>query len=311
VLNSIAGLRSGTLSSVGNLFFIAGNPLLSACEVNTLRTALGVTGNDQSGANSGCTTCAGTTCSAGAGGITGQSGAFVGDVTVANATDLAWMKNITDIQGFLHINSTPLTSITGLTNLKTISKEMTINSNAALTSLSSLTGLTSVGGFVEINSNGSSSGSFNINGLSAVTSIGKYLEINSNTGMANVGTGALGLVKLATVGGYVTINYNASLTNLDGLVGLTSIGTTTNDQLQIYSNAALVSILGLLKPTAGTGKLNTLLGNLDIRYNGNLPQCHADALKNQLTAAGWARTYTTGSNFACASPKTCVGTVCQ
>src|SRR4029077_18652552 len=104
---------------------------LSACEVNALRTTLGVgAGNDLSGANSGCTTCTGTTCSAGAGSATGlQTGIFTGDAAIGNAADLAWMKNVVELTGNFNMSSSLLTNVNGLGNLKTVDKDMTITSD--------------------------------------------------------------------------------------------------------------------------------------------------------------------------------------
>jgi hypothetical protein len=102
---------------------------------------------------------------------------------------------------------------------------------------------------------------------------------------------------------------NAALTTLDGLANLTSVGTTTNDYLNIQSNGALVSIASLVKPP---GKLTTLSGNLTITSNTKLSVCQADAVKTSLTTGGWVRTYSGTGNLACAT--TCGGTnktVCQ
>src|SRR5262249_34723499 len=150
----------------------------------------------------------------------------------------SWMANITSIQGALHIDNTGLATLSGIGNLKTVTGDFTLTSNASLGNLGTLTGLTDVDGSLSITSNAVLS---NVNALSALTSIGSggkggNLKINSNGALANLGTGTQGLVKLATVNGFVDIDNNYNLTNLDGLKSLTSVGRTSSDYLYIYNN---------------------------------------------------------------------------
>jgi hypothetical protein len=304
-LTNITGLLSGTLQSgaLGNLYQIAGNPLVSSCEVNALRTALGVSGTDQSGANSGCTTCSGTTCTAGAGTTDGQQNVFYGSAALENTQDLAWMKNVVALTGSLRAESTTLPHVNGLANLATIGDDFIFTSNNSLTNLNGLSGLTSVAGDMNIQSNGALT---NINGLSALTSVGGFFQIYNNAVLTNVG----GLTSLTTVGAYMNIQSNAQLTNLDGLDSLDSVGTTTSHYLQIYGNGNLTSILGLITPTGGT--LSTLTGNLTIQQNSDLSSCQATALRDFLATQGWARTFNQSGNLNCGT--SCGGTgntVCQ
>jgi hypothetical protein len=300
-LGSLAGLRSGTLktNSLGNIYLVAGNPLLSVCEVNDLVTTLGVTTNDQSGANSGCAACSGGTCGSGAGGIEGQRGIFTGDATIAGTADVAWMANVQELTGSLHVDSTALTNLTGLENLQSVQGNVTITNNASLTNINGLSGLESVGGYISLQSNGVLS---NVNGLAALTTVGSYFQIYGNSQLLDLD----GLANLASVAGYFNIQSNAVLTNLDGLANLTTVGTASSDYLQIYGNAALASMTGLISPT---GKLANMAGTLTVSYNTKLNSCQPDALKTVLTAGGWTKTYSQTGNLTCAT--SCSGTVCQ
>jgi hypothetical protein len=300
----MAGLRSGTLKAngVGNLYTVEGNPALSSCEVSNLKTTLGVQAfNDQSAANSGCTTCSGVTCTVGPGTTAGQSGTFTGDAIILNNADLAWMKNVVNLTGSLHVDSTALQSLTGLANLKSIGVDLSITSNAQLASLTGLSGLQNVTGNMYVNSNQALT---NVNALTSLAGVAGYLQFYNNNALTNVG----GLTALSTVGNYVNIQSDNALTNLDGLINLTSVG----GNLQINSNPSLTSIINLIKPT---GKLGTLGGTLNVSSNGLLPSCQPDALKAALVAAsGWNKGYTQSSNLACVAPKTCSGAmnaICQ
>jgi hypothetical protein len=256
--------------------------------------------NDQSGANNGCTACTGAACTGTPGGTAGQAqNTFTGDVTIVNAADIAWMKNVVNITGYLHIDNTGLTGLNGLGTLQTVGKEVSIYNNAALSNLGGLTGLKTVGSDMNIQSNAVLT---NVNGLSALTTVTGYLQFYSNNSLSNLG----GLTALTSVGNYFNIQSNPALANVDGLVNLASVGAAPGAQgyLQLYSNTGLTSILNLIKPT---GKLATLGGYLSIQYNSSLSICQSDALKTALTASGWAKAYNQGSNLACGTPKTCTG----
>jgi len=300
LLAGISGLRSGTLKSgaLGGTYDIAGNPLLNACEVSAHKSTLNVaTYNDQSGANLGCTACSGATCTGTPGGIAGQSGTFTGDAIVAKQADLDWLKNVVNLTGSLHIDSSSLNAVTGLTNLKSIGADFTLNSNATITNVGGLTGLQSINGSLSIQSNANLT---NLAGLSSLAGVAGNFYLYNNGALGNVG----GLANLATVGGYLNIQSCGALTTLDGLLNLTSVG----GYLQIYGNPALTSMLNLIKPT---GKLSALGGYLTVQSNGALSSCQPDALKAVLVSAqGWNKAYTQSGNLTCT--KTCTaGGICQ
>ncbi len=264
-----------------------------------LTNVLGVPSySDRRGANQGCTRCNGAVCSGTAGGTAGQSGTFDGVADVQNAADLAWLKNVVNLNGALHIDSSALPAVSGISNLTTVGGDVTINSNTTLSNVAGLSGLQNITGNLSIQSN---SALTNLSGLSALAGVTGYVYIYGNPVLANVS----GMTSLATIGGYLNIYANAQLASLDGLLNLTSIG----DYLYIVSNAKLTSILNLIKPT---GKLATLGNYLTVQSNGALYNCQPDALKAALvTASGWNKTYSQSSNLACA-PKTCtLAGICQ
>ncbi len=341
LLANITGLRSGTFTSLGGFYNISGNPTLSSCEVSALKTALSVlSNNDQSCCNAGCSmACSASMCPSGSGGGTaGQSGTFQGNVTVLNNADLAWLKNVVNVMGSVKITSTGLSSINGITNLQTVTGDLSITSNASLTNINGLAGLQTVNGNMDVTSNAALT---NVNGLatsgfSGLTTVTGFLQFYNNAQLANLG----GLTKLTSVGNYLNIQSNSVLGTLDGLAnlvtvngflqiysnpGLTSIDglsklTTVGGYINIYNNTALTSMVGMIIPT---GKLATLGGNTAVSGNGNLTvqsntllsQCQASALKTALiTASSWAKTYAESSNLTCTSPKACAGAmnaVCQ
>jgi hypothetical protein len=285
------------------LFQVAGNPQLSRCEVDALRATLSVgSGTNQSGANSGCTTCSGITCSAGAGSTDGQSGVFNGSAQLVNASDLAWMQNVVTLTGSLRLESTTLSNLNGLANLEEITGDLLLTSNPQLTNVNGLSGLETVGGSVNIQTNAALT---NVNGLSSLTAVAGYFQINNCDALTNVG----GLSSLQSVGQYANIEGCALLSNLDGLSNLASVGTTTAHYLRLYNNPQLASILGLIP---SQGSLTNLSGNLTIQYNAPLSSCQATALQASLIGEGWNRTFTQNNNLTCAT--SCGGTnntVCQ
>jgi hypothetical protein len=308
LLSSMTGLRSGSLKSgsLGNIYDIAGDPNVLSCEVAALKATLAVSSfNDQSGANLGCTQCTGAVCTGTSGGTAGQSGTFTGDAIVQNTADLAWLKNVVNLSGALHIDSSTLPAVSGLTNLKAVAGDLTIKSNASLSNVNGLSGLQSVNGNFDIESNPVLT---NLNGLSALTGVVGYFQAYNNNQLSSVG----GLSALATVGDLLNFQSNPSLPNVDGLANLTSVGANQvggGGYLQFYSNAGLTSIQGVIKPT---GSLAFLGNYLDVYNNVQLSSCQADALKAALvTAQSWNKVYTNGANLTCSSPKACAGAICQ
>ena len=129
-------LLSGTLKSgaLGNIYEIAGNPSLSACAVSALKTTLNVAaGNDESGANFGCIGVHGRDVH-GHGGWhrRARPARTRGDNTITTAAkDIAWMKNVTTLDGRLRCTSTAPCSrpSTASTTCRTSAADLTITNN--------------------------------------------------------------------------------------------------------------------------------------------------------------------------------------
>jgi len=129
-LNSINSLLNSPLQSVGNNFGIANNPALSSCAVDQLKLTLqsnkGWSGIESTCCNAGCATCAAAVCNGTPVGTTGQSTICLGSPTIQTAADVQTLANVTEIDGDLTINSTALTTLTGLSNLTHITGSLSI-----------------------------------------------------------------------------------------------------------------------------------------------------------------------------------------
>jgi hypothetical protein len=297
-LNSITGLRSGTLGTgdVHNTLAIRANPALTRCEVDALRSALAVPmANDECGGNSGCTTCNVLTCSSGGGTLANQQTVYDGDVALASAEDLASFAFITTITGDVTITS-PVPLLTGLENLSSVGGKLDISSCPNLQLLTELGNLVTVGGSFNIGSNPVLNG---LGGLSKLMTVGGFFHIQSNAGLQNVNMPAL-----TSVGDFFQIYSNAILDNLTGLSHVVSVGK----QLSIQSNGNLTNINALIPPT---GMLQTVgvPGNnspIQILSNGKLSICATTALA--AAVPGWTGTLTNSGSKACTG--TCTGATC-
>ncbi len=279
VLTDIDGLSSGTLTSIHNNLQITVNPLLLRCRVDVFKNLLaaaspGLSGTDLDSANAGCTTCAAKTCQSGSGTTNGQSGVYLGSISLSGntvkASDLALFRYVTSTSGNVNIDSTALTTLNGLDQLQHVGGQLRLYNNTGLATIGSLSKLTAVDGSVDI-------------------------EYNSFTSLG-------GLANLTGIGSFLTVYDNGALTDLDGLSKLVSIGGALN----LSSNPALTSIDGIV--ATATGHLVTLGGVLTVQNSG-LTQCAPAALVAALQAHGYAGSTTITGNVACA--KTCVGTLCQ
>ncbi|MCP4867919.1 MAG: hypothetical protein GY898_04310 [Proteobacteria bacterium] len=83
-----------------------------------------------------------------------------------------------------------------------------------------------------------------------------------------------GLVNLQSVGGNLSIGGNANLADLAGFTALESV----NGNVSISNNIGIDSL--------GFDSLVSINGNLTITWNANLPTAEAQALADQVTAAG-------------------------
>ena len=106
-------------------------------------------------------------------------------------------------------------------------------------------------------------GLFALNPNISNLSLAKLTTISGNLNVSNTRLSSLsGLSSLTSVSGSVTISNNQLLRDIDGLLGLTSLGLTT-----ISGNGSLLNLSGLANVTAVDGDLilsaNASLRNLD------------------------------------------------
>lgn len=127
-----------------------------------------------------------------------------------------------------------ITSLSGLSQLISVSGSLRIRNNPILSSLSGLENITSVGKHLEIWGNDILN---DLTGLDNLNSVEEYLEIVGNDSL----TSMAGLENLTFIGEDMDIRYNDGLLNLAGLQNLTSI----NGDLFLYNNVALTSVTGL------------------------------------------------------------------
>ncbi|HHH54740.1 MAG TPA: VWA domain-containing protein, partial [Bacteroidetes bacterium] len=179
------------------------------------------------------------------------------DVTLRTQADVdAFDPSITVIIGNLKIDgagiSDPIKDLSNLSNLTSITEDLDISHNIALTKLDGLNSITSIGNNLIILSNAAL---VNLDGLSNLSSIVSDLSIFQNYALINL----TGLSNITSIGGGLTISSNTTLPNLDGLNNITSIGGT----LKLSSNPALINLTGL-------SNITSIGRDLDIYYNNAL-----------------------------------------
>ena len=214
---------------------------------------------------------------------------------------------ITYIQRYLKIiGNDSLTNLYGLNHIKSIGAQLTIHSNARLLSLTGLDSLAHIGGGLLIAYNPKLT---SLNGLNSMTYIDNSLSIWGNGALNYLS----GLDALAFAG-VVSIKNNFSLKKLDGLEGLTQIGTS----LKINNNDSLENLHGLLSLTSigqelkieNNTSLKSLTGldniasnsisNLYIENNDSLSMCAVKSVCDYLAApAGAVSIY--GNSTGCST----------
>ena len=207
-------------------------------------------------------------------------------------TDLSNLLNLTSITGFLSIiYNDDLINLDGLDNLSSIGGDLEISYNAALTNLDGITNISAVEGDLTIRDNYALT---NLDGLANISTITGDLRIFSLDALTNLD----GFTNLSTVGGILAISSNNALTNLDGLTNLSAIG----GNLSISSNNTLTNLDGLANISSIGGILgltyNDALTNLDGLANlssiggsfqifGNAALTNLDGLANITTIEGF------------------------
>jgi hypothetical protein len=161
--------------------------------------------------------------------VSGETSTCTGNFVIDwndTSGDIAALSGCTEIDGYLYIESTDLTSLTGLEGLTSVSGTVDIYNNPQLTSLNALNNLTSVDALRIRDNNVLTS----LSGLNNITSV-RNLEISRN----NVLTSLNGLEGITSVSNYILISWNDVLTNLCALNNVILSG----NELHIYENLLL------------------------------------------------------------------------
>lgn len=178
-------------------------------------------------------------------------------------------QNCREIKGNMNIQGSDIVSLSGLNDLITIEKNLTIGNHdwgsPKLKSLKGLGNIASVGGTLSI---GANFGLTNIEDLAGITSVGSDLIITRNYTLPNLN----GLENITSVGGSLSISECDELKNLHGLTGLSSIGGS----ISISYNDALTNLLGIANIDSET------ITNLYITSNSLLATCEARSICNYL-----------------------------
>lgn len=144
----------------------------------------------------------------------------------------------TEINGPVRINGNDITNLHGLSNIKCVDYNFTIENNPSLKSLNGLKNLSYIscigGCYGLVISNNDSL--IDISALSNLTDAAFLLSITDNDALVNL----VGLESLTNVPMYITIANNNSLIDLSGLESI--IYTT---ELKIYGNNSLQTFKGL------------------------------------------------------------------
>ncbi|MEM6319329.1 MAG: hypothetical protein AAF960_16775 [Bacteroidota bacterium] len=143
-----------------------------------------------------------------------------------------------------------IVNLNGLSTLKVVTGNLTIEQNGSLTSLDGLSNLTTVEGTLTINSNPLLA---NIDGLSSLTKVGQTIVSVSGLAKSRNNCGSLiitnnaslitlaGLAKLLSVCGNLTITNNNLLSNINSLFNNGVLKVTVGGSTTISSNAALMT----------------------------------------------------------------------
>ncbi|WP_084439543.1 T9SS type A sorting domain-containing protein [Dyadobacter alkalitolerans] len=209
----------------------------------------------------------------------GGCSVITGDLWIVDAGEgpgnqiynLNGLAMITEVQGYVYIIGSSLTTLAGLGNLTRIAAVMTIQNNSKLTSLYGLNGLKELG-YLALYDNPLLNDLVALTGLSTTEGI----HIRNNASLAAL-TGLEGITAVNVVG--VSIEDNNLLESLDGLRNL-----VTTPILWIDNNRALSSMNTLSKINPAT------LQQVYIHDNPELLTCSIDPIctyiRNRPTAGG-------------------------
>ncbi|MAW95266.1 MULTISPECIES: DUF1573 domain-containing protein [unclassified Leeuwenhoekiella] len=207
-------------------------------EVNTYSDIIAIVSNAASGENT--ITLTGSS----------RSSIFTGDVNLKSQQEVDdfGSKNYTGVFGnvFIGVDSgeTDITDLGPLNSLTSISENLTIRNNKALTSIAEFENFDTLGGNLFISTNGLTA----ITGFQKLTKISGNLDLTGNNDL----TSFTGFNSLSEIGGSLAINSNNELQTLDDFTNLITIGT----DLFIIGNSSLTSLNALKNINATISYLN-------------------------------------------------------
>ena len=181
------------------------------------------------------------------------AGGYLGDLAISTTAEMGAFCQLYDrIYGNLTIDSTSLTSLSGLSCLTEIHGNFRVENNASLATLQ-LPDLDLLGGNVELNANPA---------LSYIE-LGTATEVNGGLSIVELGaiTNLDDFAALTDVGGSLLISDNISVNDVTGLHGLTRVG----GNFGVIDNTALTTSDAVtLRDTIGVGNIGgtvTISGN--------------------------------------------------
>lgn len=232
-----------------------------------------------------------------------------------DVTDLSPLIGVTEVKGTLDVECPALTSLSGLSNIKTTGG-LYLAGNALLTSLAPLSKLTAVNGWFFIQDNPLLT---NLNGLQNLKTVGGDFWIHNSPALTNLSA----LNGLTNIGGEIWFNYATAITDLSGLKNLTSLGGGLNiwwceqlsslsglektgtvlDSLVIQGCPKLISLNGLPLLTEIQGNALFIANDTlsDFSALSNLERIGSElrfwGMKNLTTLAGFSKLQSIGGHF--------------
>lgn len=184
-------------------------------------------------------------------------------------TDISGLENLSFVGNDVYFREIEPTSLSPLSNLKTIGRHLEIVYCLGFNDLSGLESITSIGGNINLFRNDDL---INFTGLENLNNVSGDLRITSNDNLTDLE----GLQTLNSIGGQLYIYDNEHLENLNALENLTSM----NGILNITFNDDLTTLEGL-RNIDSSG-----ITNLNIRGNNNLSLCAVESICNYLQGDG-------------------------
>lgn len=146
-----------------------------------------------------------------------SDGGMSSDINVVGGSKISNLSGCLSINGTLRLERTSLTTVDGLSEIRSIAGALVIHDNADLENLSGLENLTEIGGDLSINYNPKLA---DVSALGHLESVGGDLILRGNGALASLN----GLIALVSIGGNIYIRANPDLTSLAELAALESIG---------------------------------------------------------------------------------------